>query len=307
MKVAYISDVHIDSWVKSRDDEDRLQSEFFDLLEFLFGHLDIQKHGCEALIIAGDLSHYNDLTKRFLEMMREVFPAVLVVPGNHDYYLIRENAEKYNNYSSLRIKELKEICSELDVHFLDGQIVEINDKKFAGTMGSWDMSYYLDYYKREFTPTENEIKQYWLNGINDSNFMMDGMKPRLKSNTYEWGDRGLINHFNIVNFSETEFNKIKNYNDYDNIDVMVTHYAPIVASNLPEHYKIPSTTFFCYNGIKDLERIQPKFWIFGHQHFVVNDTFENRNISTKILCNPLGYKGEIFWIKPDCKFKFFEI
>ena len=305
MKVAYISDIHIDSWIKTRDEKQsiELDSEFFYFLEFLFGTLDIQNHKCEALIIAGDLSHYNFLTKRFLEMMKEIFPEVLIVPGNHDYFLIKVNAEKYNNYSSLRIKELKDICSEISVHFLDGQIIQIKDKKFGGCMSSWDMSYYLNYYKRDFTPTVSEIKQYWLNGINDSNFMMDGMKPRLKSNTYEWGDRGLINSFNIEEFNIKEQNKLKNYFDFDEIDVIVTHYAPIVASNLPDVYKIPSTTFFCYDGKKDLERIQPRYWVFGHQHFVVNDRFEN----TRILCNPLGYKNEIFWIKPDTKFKFFEI
>jgi hypothetical protein len=152
-------------------------------------------------------------------MMKEIFHEVLVVPGNHDYYLIKENAEKYNNYSSLRIKELKQICSEIGVHFLDGQIVQIKDKKFGGCMSSWDMSYYLNYYKRDFKPTVSEIKQYWLNGINDSNFMMDGMKPRLKSSTYEWGDRGLINNFNIAEFNDAEHNKLKNYFDFSLISL----------------------------------------------------------------------------------------
>ena len=51
MKVAYISDIHIDSWIKTRDEKQsiELDSEFFYFLEFLFGTLDILYHKVEDI------------------------------------------------------------------------------------------------------------------------------------------------------------------------------------------------------------------------------------------------------------------
>ena len=306
MKVAYISDLHLDSWIKCRENqedfEEQLENQMFSYLEFIMGSENIQNFKETVLVIAGDLSHFNYFIQKFLEMMKSIFKEILLVPGNHDYYLITTPIQKeFQKNSYNRISDLKRICKDLGVHFLDGQIVEIDGKKFGGTMMSWDRSFYERYFKRPVR--DSEIKNYYTNCMADARFMMNGRTPELKQNVYEEGNRRLIGAFDQFELLEKEKSKMNNYNDFDDIDVIVTHYAPHVASNLPEHFNNESTTFFTYDGRKDLERISPKYWVFGHQHFVVDDLVNE----TRLVCNPLGYKNEIWYPPMYCKFKFFEI
>ena len=74
---------------------------------------------------------------------------------------------------------------------------------------------------------------------------------------------------------------------------MVTHYLPTVPYGMKPTYATErGTTFYMFDGEKDIERISPKFWLFGHSH----DKYDFIHKDVRFLCNPFGYPGEILHV-----------
>ena len=238
------------------------------------------------LIIPGDLSNYNSVAKVVLLKFKELFKHVLLVNGNHDLYMCSSSqAKKYNFNSFGRLSEIKQFCSENDIIFLDGQIVEIDGKRFGGLGMFWDKSYYNYLEKRE--ASDNEVLNFYNNYMNDSRFIMNGEEPYKVPLAY--GGSYLKTSFNAIKYFEQEYKKLQMYNDYDDIDVMVSHYVPTVPHGMKTQYALErGTTFYMFDGEKDIERISPKFWLFGHMH----GKFDFVHKDVRFLCNPFGYPGE---------------
>ena len=53
-------------------------------------------------------------------------------------------------------------------------------------------------------------------------------------------------------------------------------------------YQNPSSTFFCFDGEEYLKNGNMKYWIFGHNH----DVIEYKEHNVACICNPLGYYNE---------------
>jgi gamma-glutamylcyclotransferase (GGCT)/AIG2-like uncharacterized protein YtfP len=67
------------------------------------------------------------------------------------------------------------------------------------------------------------------------------------------------------------------------------NYTPTIPYGIRTTYALEKgSTFYMFNGEKDIERIQPKFWLFGHMH----DKFDFIHKDVRFLCNPNGYPGE---------------
>jgi hypothetical protein len=74
---------------------------------------------------------------------RRYYDHVLVVLGNHDYYLVNSSERwKNNNRSRNRRNNLKDLASQIDgVTLLDGSQITIDGITYGGT-GMWhDFSY----------------------------------------------------------------------------------------------------------------------------------------------------------------------
>ena len=57
-----------------------------------------------------------------------------------------------------------------------------------------------------------------------------------------------------------------------------------------------SNTFFCFDGEEYLKNGNMKYWIFGHNH----DVIEYKEHNVTCICNPVGYHNESGngkWIK----------
>ena len=52
--------------------------------------------------------------------------------------------------------------------------------------------------------------------------------------------------------------------------------------------KILQVLFFCFDGEEYLKNGNMKYWIFGHNHNVI----EYEEFNVKCICNPLGYHKE---------------
>ena len=127
MKIAYISDLHLDFYVQPWADWERK------LLHFLEQLLPDEK--ADVLIVAGDLSHYNKQSMFALRIFAEHFKQVFVVMGNHDYYLVSNNhASHYDKNSVKRETELQEMINTIpNVHLLQHyKVVSFQQVLFAG-------------------------------------------------------------------------------------------------------------------------------------------------------------------------------
>lgn len=283
MKVDYISDIHIDFWCRETNPQ---HPKFHKQLEKLISILKIPETNSEVLIIAGDLGHYNHQDKEFLLKCKQYYKKIFLVRGNHDMYLIGKQEMKYSLNWRNRAQDLKLWCNENNIDYLDGDIIEYNGKKFAGVGMSWDRSYYEYLQKRNVR--NSEILEFYKNTMNDAKLILEGGENYKVPTSY--GGSYLHSTFNQFNYFEEEYEKLQNIRDYDDINVMISHYVPTnpFIYGIKHYEKDLASTFYMFNGEKDIERIQPEKWIFGHMHF--NYNFIHKDVN--FLCNPLGYPGE---------------
>lgn len=224
--------------------------------------VDIRADGsADAIIIAGDLGHHNHQSIDLLTQLSTRYPNVLFTIGNHDMY-----AAPFET-STQRVQQLRDFSSSIsNLHFLDGTSVVIDSITIAGTCMSWDTSFYKQL-------TKGSVNLSFINTLYHS-YMADS---RRIITTPTW---------NPYKFFASEYNKLA---AIPQADIIVSHYAPVIPPGIPSRFaKSPSSTFFYFDGLDQIQRLQPSHWIFGHTHTPYNFTAHGTNF----LCNPLGYPGE---------------
>lgn len=189
MQVDYISDLHLDFYIKHNGNYSKWETKTHDFLRDLVPN----KKG-EILIIAGDLSHYNIQSYWAVEFFKNIYEHVFVVYGNHDYYLISNGqSKKYKHQSINRVIELTNMLKDFDnvTVLQDFEVKEYKGFKIAGSTSWYPLTEFEDY---------NFFKTY----SNDS---------------------VLIKGFNIGNENYRESEK---YNEMEDVDILVTHVPPII-------------------------------------------------------------------------------
>jgi len=291
MKIDYTSDCHLDFWIDEMNPGNKMNRQ----IEVYCERTGIL--GGDVLILAGDIGHYFIQDTTFLKYVNSLYEHVLVVSGNHDKYLISNKLrEKYKYNSFNRVQEMKTFCEQESIHFLDGNVVTIDSVKIAGTGMSWDLSYLMRN-EKSFDEFSDDEQAQWLregirlfeSNLNDSRLIYEGKPQVIFNNPYHTYEKP---KFDAYSYFESEMKKLK---QIEHADIIVTHYGPSVPDCLPNAHKNDITTFYYFDGKKEIERIAPKYWIFGHTHdkykFNVNDTV--------ITSNPIGYPGENLAKKSD--------
>jgi metallophosphoesterase superfamily enzyme len=270
MTIDILSDIHIDSYFNHNNtlEKDAVDSIF----KPIFTNNSTRKPA-DILVIAGDLGHYNIQNIQMLEIFRTHYSNIIIVLGNHDYYLINDTQVDNYKTSFNRVNEFKQMLKKLDnVFCLDGNVVTINNIKFGGAMAWYD-----DAYAKKYFP-DIDIKQLWKEVSND-NKMIYGINQ-------------------MDQLYKEEYNKLEKV--YKDVDVMVTHINP---SFLHEHINTAyenqeSNSFYTFDGHKLLKNGNMKYWIFGHTHDNIEYELENK----KVICNAMGTPtesefGDWVWIK----------
>jgi len=269
MKISYISDIHLDFWIKENGNK---IDKFKRCLDNFIKKYDFNLYS-NILIIAGDLGHHFYQDTRLLLALKEYNDEIVIVSGNHDYYLINNKIRNKHDFSSFkRIEEMKDFCKNNSIHYLDGDIININGVKIGGLGMSWDKSYYE--FMEQSEATDSEVYQLYTEVMNDAHLILDNREPGQLFDPFD--------HF------AQEYKKLQKIN---NVDIMVTHYSPIVPDSLPPQFNNKISTFYYFNGLNDIKRIKPKYWIFGHTH----DYYDFNKEGTRFLCNPLGYPMEVLY------------
>jgi len=254
-----ISDIHLDFWVKWDSNLAKVEKNIL-----LFIQRIIPKNPSKTLIIAGDLGHYNKQNVMFLKKLKEYYEHIILVGGNHDFYMISGKIKnKYRNNSIKRWNEMKSFASEIEgIHYLDGEIIEIEGTRFGGTTMWYDFSYA----KKIWHDPEEIIRMNWWNVSNDSRLI--GGLP-----------------FQTLNMFEQEKEKLENL--IDQSDVLITHVGPDFI--VPSKFKMDkSTSFYFFDGNPYIDRIQNKTWIFGHTH----ERYQYEVYDCQFINASLGYPNE---------------
>lgn len=95
MEFDYMNDIHLDFWVRFDKNQIKFEKRTREFTNSL-----IPKQKSKILVIGGDIGHYNRQGYWFLDEVSKFYDKVLIVFGNHDYYLISNHqAKKYGKSS----------------------------------------------------------------------------------------------------------------------------------------------------------------------------------------------------------------
>lgn len=249
VKVNYISDLHIE-FIKG---EPKFEKRF----PFKDG---------EILCLAGDIGYpQHDNYKRFLKYCSDKFKYVVLIAGNHEYYM-KQSIEETN-------KMISDICSEYNnVIFLNNRThyFEEYDIYIIGTT-LWTNTMHL---------IENDVTDY-----NDFH-RIQNMHINLMNELHEQSKEFLI----------TELDKLK---EMDSKIIVMTHHLP---SYLMIHNKYkghPLSPLFANQMEYIFDNYKIDWWICGHSH-----TNMQINIGkTQVVLNPVGYPGENYKINMNAHFE----
>lgn len=261
MKFDVISDIHIDFWIKLKSHNPTKMKKLIDsfVLEIL------PEEPSDLLIIAGDLGHYNWQNELLLRSLKEHYLFILMVAGNHDFYLDSPSQKvKYEQNSTLRWNEMKGLCEEIDgVHVLEGDTFVHNGVTYGGTGMWYDFSYSMQKQGYSYLDMESE----WHQNANDSAMI--------------FGERR-----NVMDTFYQELTRLESV--IDKCDVIITHVSPD-ASMMAERFKIDSFAgCFYFDGERFFNQIQNKIWIFGHVH----DRYSYEKYGCWFINASLGYKSD---------------
>jgi len=291
MKLGIISDLHIKSHVVVVNEEN--------IKEYINDIFKPNKNqDLDIIIIDGDISEDNGDIILFFETLSELFPntKLLYTHGNHEMWNRKnknnistvelmammeydKNAQKTyeeeiqairkNKSSYKKIQVLKRELNKIkNVHYLNGDIINIEGYRILGIPMWYDFSYG----KKIFHLSENKMLNLWKNTMYDYDYIF-------------WDEE----QFNPIKYFKKQYEKLVKLFEKEKPDIVFSHVGPVVPENIPNKWKNPGTGFFYFEGKKLFDIHKPKIWIFGHTH----DPYDFEYQNTRMICNPYGYKNEI--------------
>ena len=273
-KIGYISDLHMDFFV-SQKDRNRLQKPVSNYITQI-----MKPEKSDILILAGDLTHYNQQLFELLEQLKEYTNDIFVTFGNHDLYLVSNSQrDRYNLQSEDRLKEIQEYCAnDPRLHYLDGNVVNINGLKVGG-YGNW---YNL--------PTNGLIAQ-WNEVMNDSNLIYGGTEH----NVIHYGYGAVEKHSNwdTQAFRKTQEDALQRIID-EKCDILVTHICPSIIPDdhlFTGHIQDRDNIFYATDDFEEVKKTECEVVIYGHNHQIAEWSQEGIDFKTNAVGYPMEYQG----------------
>ena len=282
MKIALASDVHLE-----------------------FGHLELNNvDNADVLVLSGDIcvaSKFGPNYDRFFQDASRLFKNVVYIMGNHEHYdgdfaksesILRAALERYSN-----------------VHFLEKEIVKIDDVTFIGGTLWTDMNkedpltmFHVQRRMNDFrivrnsnrmvtrtVPIYEENPLYTEDGKNGGKYVTNekgfyieiGQKKKQEPSTFCPED-AVPEHKAMIEYIRTVIE-----GKFDEKFVVVGHHAPSRQSTHPR-YQHDALMNGAYSSSLDefiLDHPQIKLWTHGHTH----EDFDYMIGTTRVFCNPRGY------------------
>ena len=267
-KIAYISDTHIDFYAENKPAKIRKHAD-----KIVPDHAK-EKDYYDAIIVAGDIGHYNKDNIVFLKQLKNYAANVICVLGNHDHWLLtKSQKKKYKFESKSRVEEFGKMCKESNIQLLDPghTIIKSKDGKPVSILGfnGWYDGKYMN-----ADPVFLNID--WPKVMNDARHICS--TPESYDSLHKQ-DMQKLN--NLLNFRGDDLQP----------DIIVSHVRPTINPwNIQEKYRRDKNTpFYCFDGSVLMQKLKPKYWIYGHTHDG-QDFVEN---GVQVVTNAFGYPGEL--------------
>lgn len=186
----------------------------------------------------------------YVKELKKRFNSLVYVLGNHEFY-------GFDYYYCLKTYE--ELCIELGINLLD---IEINggllEKDGAKLFGS---TLWSDFNEGLYAP--------WVSK---------------RTNDFRLIESFSINKAFSINAKTTQ--KIEEISG--EVDIILTHFMPIVRKH--SRYEIDYLTYgFCCSNLEEIiKQSKIKFWFYGHTH----DNVIHNVAQTKLITNQVGYYRE---------------
>ena len=196
----------------------------------------------------------------------------------------KSQKEKYKEDSFNRLEELKEYVDKIDnVHYLDGEMIEIEGIKVAGASLWYDYSYGLERGIQAW-----EIQKYFLEVMNDSRNIM---KPTVHTpHVYDHFSKPKTFIDNLAYASEQKEKLLKVVKETDP-DIIVSHIPPdhelCEGTGKTSKYPLLSGSLYSCDTSEFDPYINGKMWVFGHIH----DAVQLEKRGCQFLAAPFGYYG----------------
>jgi len=217
-------------------------------------------HGADLLILAGDVAEGGP-DVAWMHDVREEFPYVLYIPGNHEYY--------NNDITIVDAKWLKFAKDHSGFWYKNPGMLKLDGKRILA--GCWWTDFWGELYYEQ-------IASQWMNDY------------RL----IDWnGNPFMPKHAKWINGVQNDFFR-QMAGRYDNIDLVVTHHGPTTASiNTGRHTNRMIDPAYANKKEALVAQIGPKYWIHGHTHHNVNyEVLNDHGFDTKVISNCKGYRNE---------------
>lgn len=232
MKIRLLSDLHT---------EFRLPYKTHKLSEY---------RGEDVVVLAGDIASGSTNTYEVLKHFSEIFPRVIYVAGNHEYY-----GTSFNDFNN----KLQDKCLKLDnVHFLRRNAINIKDVWFIGA------TLWTNFNK---SPISEQVSRRM---IADFRYIKD------------WQTSDAIEQY----YLDREYIKMA-YNAFPGKKIIITHFLPAQECVSPRFRGDPTgvNDYFANNLGNWIHDLEDTTWMFGHTHDTV-DTYIGK---TRLVANPHGY------------------
>lgn len=234
-----IADIHLDYYISPHQSEEKMIASFHRFIEELLPP--VQQ---EVLVIAGDLGHYNYQNYRFLLELRHYYKYLLVVAGNHDFYLVSKGGRsRYHMDSRKRLAQMRELAASIEnVHYLDGNTIEISDVNYGGT-GMW---YDFQFSMQKYGLDKEDVYDIWQTYMNDGLYI----KP--------------LGSFYLLDYFKEQKEKLSAI--LPQSDVIITHVGPDWSHAMPQTEPDHRNSFYYFDGSCYFPYIENKVWVYGHHH-----------------------------------------
>ena len=266
MKIQIVSDLHLefsDINIKNTNNADVL---------ILSGDImmanDLHEHPAPATpylpdeIESGTRKDRARIYRDFLKRCSFQFPHVVYVAGNHEFYQgrwfdsidwLRQECERFTN-----------------VHFLERNVVDIDNVRFVGCTLWTDLNKYDPLTLHAVRDMMNDYR-----AIRNDKAGFTSLKPADTAQRH----KDSLGYIKLITEADKDFKY-----------VVVTHHSPSFQSCAPQYANDHIMNGAYHSDLSEfiLDHPQIKLWTHGHTHHPFDYTIGD----TRVVCNPRGYESD---------------